>query len=114
MEGPQQGALSSSGVAGPGTWPQPPAHKGPEAQELGGFKNTNYRTSLVAQWLSVYLLMQETGVPPLIWEDSTCLGATRPTTTEACVPQRTCSETRRHCNERCTPCNQRGAPARRS
>ena len=36
------------------------------------------RTSLVAQWLRVCLLMQGTRVRALVWEDPTCRGATRP------------------------------------
>ena len=35
-------------------------------------------TSLVAQWLRVCLLMQETRVRALVWEDPTCHGATKP------------------------------------
>ena len=34
--------------------------------------------SLVAQWLRICLLMQETRVRALVWEDPTCRGATRP------------------------------------
>ena len=34
--------------------------------------------SLVAQWLRTCLLMQETRVRALVWEDPTCRGATRP------------------------------------
>ena len=37
-----------------------------------------YRASLVAQWLRICLLMQETRVRALVWEDPTCRGATRP------------------------------------
>ena len=36
-------------------------------------------TSLVVQWLNVHLPVQETQVPSLVWEDLTCLGATKPT-----------------------------------
>ena len=36
------------------------------------------RASLVAQWLRVCLLMQETRVRALLWEDPTCRGATKP------------------------------------
>ena len=36
------------------------------------------RASLVAQWLRICLLMQETRVRALVWEDPTCRGATRP------------------------------------
>ena len=41
------------------------------------FKNT-HRASLVAQWLRVCLLMQETRVRALVWEDPTCRGAAGP------------------------------------
>ena len=34
--------------------------------------------SLVAQWLRICLLMQETRVRALVWEDPTCHGATGP------------------------------------
>ena len=36
------------------------------------------RASLVAQWLRICLLMPETRVRALVWEDPTCRGATRP------------------------------------
>ena len=44
--------------------------------------------SLVAQWLRVCLLMQGTRVRALVWEDSTCRGATRPVSHNywACAP----------------------------
>ena len=35
-------------------------------------------TPLVIQWLRTHLPMQETQVRSLIWEDSTCCGATKP------------------------------------
>ena len=35
-------------------------------------------TSLVVQWLRIRLLMQWTQVRSLVWEDSTCLRATKP------------------------------------
>ena len=41
------------------------------------FKN-NFRASLVAQWLRICLLMQETRVRALVWEDPTCHGAVGP------------------------------------
>lgn len=31
----------------------------------------------MAQWLRIYLPIQETGVQPLVWKDSTCCGATK-------------------------------------
>ena len=34
-------------------------------------------TSLVVLWIRIHLPMQGTGVPSLIWKDSTCLGATK-------------------------------------
>ena len=36
------------------------------------------RTSLVAQWLRICLPMQGTRVRALVWEDPTCLRATKP------------------------------------
>ena len=44
---------------------------------LAKIKNER-RASLVAQWLRICLLMQETRVRVLVWEDPTCRGATRP------------------------------------
>ena len=35
-------------------------------------------TSLVSQWLRIRLQMQGTWVRPLLWEDPTCHGATKP------------------------------------
>ena len=35
-------------------------------------------TSLVAEWLKIRLPMQGTWVQSLVWEDSTCRGATKP------------------------------------
>ena len=40
--------------------------------------NSFYGASLVAQWLSIHLPTQGTRVQSLIWEDPTCLGATKP------------------------------------
>ena len=37
--------------------------------------------SLVAQWLRICLTMQGTRVRALVWEDSTCRGATKPCAT---------------------------------
>ena len=37
-----------------------------------------YGTSLVVQWIRICLSMQGTQVWSLVWEDSTCLGATKP------------------------------------
>ena len=36
-----------------------------------------FRTSLVVQWLRVHLPMQGIQVRSLVWEDSTCLEATK-------------------------------------
>ena len=57
----------------------------------------NPGTSLVAQWLTIRLPMQGTGVQALVREDPTCRRATKPmrhnywspraTTTEACMPR---------------------------
>ena len=38
---------------------------------------SNMGASLVVQWLIILLLMQGTWVQPLVWEDPTCLGATK-------------------------------------
>ena len=35
--------------------------------------------SLLVQWLKICLAIQETLVRSLVWEDATCLGATKPT-----------------------------------
>ena len=57
-------------------------------------KNISTRGFLVAQWLRICLLMQETRVRALVWEDPTCRGATRPVShnywacaSGACAPQ---------------------------
>ena len=42
------------------------------------FKKWQLRASLVAQWLRICLLMQETRVRALVWEDPTCHGAAGP------------------------------------
>ena len=41
-------------------------------------QNYHRGTSLVAQWLRICLPMQGTQVQSLVWEDPTCLGATKP------------------------------------
>ena len=41
-------------------------------------KKNRFRASLVAQWLRICLLMQETQVRALVWEDPTCRGAAGP------------------------------------
>ena len=42
------------------------------------FKNMILGTSVVAQWLRIYLPMQGTWVRALVQEDPTCYGATKP------------------------------------
>ena len=37
-----------------------------------------YRTFLMVQWIRIHLPMKGTWVWPLVWEDSTCHGATKP------------------------------------
>ena len=44
----------------------------------GLFRKCQVRTSLVAQRLRICLPMQGTRVQALVWEDPTCLGATKP------------------------------------
>ena len=53
------------------------------------WKITLYRTSLVVQWPRICLPMQGTWVWSLVWEDPSCLRATKPctTATEACLPR---------------------------
>ena len=41
-------------------------------------KKKNLGASLVAQWLRICLPMQGTWVRAMVWEDPTCLGATKP------------------------------------
>ena len=43
------------------------------------FELTLFGTSLVVQGIRIHLAMQETRVRPKVWEDSTCLGAAKPT-----------------------------------
>ena len=38
----------------------------------------SFGTSLMVQWLRIHLPMQGTQVRALVWEDSTCCGATKP------------------------------------
>ena len=48
--------------------------------DCSGFKEIKSEvlgTSLVAQWLRICLPMQGTWVQSLVWEDPTCLGATK-------------------------------------
>ena len=41
-------------------------------------KKNKIETSLVAQWLRIYLSRQGTRVRSLVWEDPTCRGASKP------------------------------------
>ena len=43
-------------------------------------------TSLVAQWLRIHLLMQETWVQSLIWEDDILCEATKPSAPQLLKP----------------------------
>ncbi|KAJ8780909.1 hypothetical protein J1605_000952 [Eschrichtius robustus] len=45
---------------------------------VSSFKSSPEGTSLVAQWLRIHLPMQGIQVRPLVWEDPTCSGATKP------------------------------------
>ena len=45
---------------------------------LGILLKCRFWISLVAQWLGIRLPMQGTWVRALVWEDSTCRGATKP------------------------------------
>ena len=45
---------------------------------LTDLENKHGWASLVAQWLRIRLPMQGTQVQALVWEDPTCLGATKP------------------------------------
>ena len=78
---------------------------------MSASKTVSWGASMVDQWWRICLPMQETRVRSLIWEDPTCLGASKPmshnyrawapqlqsphvTTTEAGVPQSLCPTTR--------------------
>ena len=52
--------------------------KGPEERISVQVKERDGGTSLVAQWLRIWLPMQGTGVRSLVQEDPTCRGATKP------------------------------------
>ena len=41
-------------------------------------RNPEAGASLMVQWLRIHLPMQGTQVQALVWEDSTCRGATQP------------------------------------
>ena len=58
------------------------------------FVKTQWRASLVAQWLRICMPVQGTRVRALVWEDPTCRGETRPVShnywacvSGACAPQ---------------------------
>ena len=48
-----------------------------------------FKSSLVVLWWESYLPMQGTRVQPLLWEDSTSFGATKPAchSSETCAPK---------------------------
>ena len=50
----------------------------PDIKEICKTAKQGHWASLVAQWLSICLLMQGTRVRALVWEDPTCRGATGP------------------------------------
>ena len=53
--------------------------RGPVSPPLGWhIKNDLKGTSLVAQWLRIHLPVQGTWIRALVWEDPTCLRATKP------------------------------------
>ena len=49
-----------------------------EERITSGQKQWNHGTSLVVQWLRIHLIMQETQVQSLIWEDPTSCEAAKP------------------------------------
>ena len=55
-----------------------PVNSYPESIEKGQPSKRDTWASLVAQWLRICLLMQETRVRALAWEDPICRGATKP------------------------------------
>ena len=56
---------------------EPAIHRAGSNLKMGVFLKLNLiRTSPMVQWRRVCLPMQETWVPSLVWEDSTCRGAT--------------------------------------
>ena len=67
-------------VPGTKTWP----HQQPANSSAGTLRPhriifiRKQRASLVVQWLTIRLPMQRTQVQSLVWEDSTCQGATKP------------------------------------
>ena len=63
---------------------------------------TELWTSLVAQWLRIYLPMQGTQVRSLVQEDPTCLCAA---TTDACEPRAHALQQESHSSEKPAHCN---------
>ena len=68
--------------------------KGKVWNETHSFLKNKSRASLVPQWLRVRLPVRGTRVRALVWEDSTCRGATKPVrhnywacASGACAPQ---------------------------
>ena len=57
-------------------------------------------TSLMVQWLRIHLPMQRTWVRSLVWESSTCYGAT-----EAAHLEPTFCNKKRHHSEKPTHCS---------
>ena len=55
-----------------------PSSHGPWIPSLSQVKKPHWGVSLAAQWWRVRLPMQETWVQPLLWEDPTGRGATKP------------------------------------
>ena len=66
------------------------------------------RASLVAQWLKIHVPMQGTQLCSLVWEDSICHGATKPTCQNYWSPS--AHDKRRHRNEKPTHHKRRVCP----
>ena len=49
----------------------------PYSEGTSGSKSAAPWSSLVVQWLEIHLPTQGTQVQSLVWEDSTCCGATK-------------------------------------
>ena len=69
------------------------------------------RTSPVVQWLGICLLMQQTLVQSLVWDDSTCGESTK----HMCRDYWACAlglvlHKRSHCKRKSTHCNESGLP----
>ena len=70
------------------------------------------RTSLVSQWLGIYLPMQGTRVRSLVRDDPTCCRATKPVNSGYWAHTPMLLNKRSHCNEKPTHHNLRVAPTR--